>query len=284
MDVSELIKSRLADIGQEQKELARAAGVTDSYVSQLLARRKSPPSPRRTSIYRRMDRFLGLPEGRLAELAEAQRLAELRRTLADEPAPLLPHVRQLLLVRVRPAHHALVKGVFATAPFGELERLVAQVIVEVVQKLVRPRLDDDDWLRRLANRSGEPAQGVRALARQLLDIGPLHLSERTCRVVLAPLIAVWDVDLVSLAVQVTPDRRLAGAKTRRFAMAEQARAVEDEEPGYRAFVRDRALSGTASPDELAALRAMRFDGRHPTALYYYRELQSWRDPLHFAAR
>jgi hypothetical protein len=28
---------------------------------------------------------------------------------------------------------------------------------------------------------------------------------------------------------------------------------------------------------------MRFNGKRPTALYYYRELQSFRDPLHFRA-
>ena len=186
MDVSELIKNRLAEIGQEQKELARAAGVTDSYVSQLLARRKAPPSPRRTSIYRRMDRFLGLPEGRLAELAEAQRLAELRRALADEPAPLLPHLRELLLARCRPARRTVFRASFVTAPFGELERLVANVLIEVVQSIVRPRLGDEDWLRRLANRTGEPADSLRcagapgARHRRGAPVGPaLRRAART---------------------------------------------------------------------------------------------------------
>jgi hypothetical protein len=31
------------------------------------------------------------------------------------------------------------------------------------------------------------------------------------------------------------------------------------------------------------LRKLRFKDRQPTALYYYRELQSLRDPLHFRA-
>ena len=283
MDVSELIRSRLEETGREQKDLARAAGVTDSYVSQLLARRKSPPSPRRSSIYRRMDRFLGLPDGRLAELAEAQRLAELRRVVADPPAPLLPHLRELLLARCRPSRREAVRGVFAGAPFGELERLVARVLLEVVESIVRPRLDDEDWLRRLGNRSGETALAVRALAQALPGTGALRLSARHCEVLLAPLIAEWDVELLTLAVEVTPDRRLAGGRPRRFAPAEQARVVADEEPGFRAFVRDKSLSGSASPEELAMLRALRFEGRHPTALYYYRELQSRRDPLHFDA-
>jgi hypothetical protein len=31
------------------------------------------------------------------------------------------------------------------------------------------------------------------------------------------------------------------------------------------------------------LRNLRFNGKRPTSLYYYRELQSLRDPLHFQA-
>ena len=34
-------------------------------------------------------------------------------------------------------------------------------------------------------------------------------------------------------------------------------------------------------DEIAFLRRLRFNGKRPTPLYYYRELQSLRDPLHF---
>jgi hypothetical protein len=31
------------------------------------------------------------------------------------------------------------------------------------------------------------------------------------------------------------------------------------------------------------LKTLSFKGRRPSAMYYYRELQSIRDPLHFAA-
>jgi hypothetical protein len=30
------------------------------------------------------------------------------------------------------------------------------------------------------------------------------------------------------------------------------------------------------------LKSLKFRGRRPTALYYYRELQNLRDPLHFS--
>src|SRR3989442_3903932 len=45
-------------LGLEQKGLAAAAQVTESYISQLLARKKAPPAPGRTDIYDKMGKFL----------------------------------------------------------------------------------------------------------------------------------------------------------------------------------------------------------------------------------
>ena len=61
MDVCLLIRQRLAELELEQKDLAAAAEVTESYVSQLLARKKMPPAPDRTDIYEKMSRLLKLP-------------------------------------------------------------------------------------------------------------------------------------------------------------------------------------------------------------------------------
>ena len=78
MDVSLFIRRRLEEFGLEQRELAQAAQVTESYISQLLTRKKAPPAPARTDIYEKMDKFLKLPNGELARLAEMQR-KEMRR-------------------------------------------------------------------------------------------------------------------------------------------------------------------------------------------------------------
>jgi hypothetical protein len=55
----------------------------------------------------------------------------------------------------------------------------------------------------------------------------------------------------------------------------------EEEPGLREFLQDASLSGGATEDEIAFLKKLRFKERRPTPLYYYRELQNLRDPLHF---
>jgi len=54
-----------------------------------------------------------------------------------------------------------------------------------------------------------------------------------------------------------------------------------EEPGLKEFLQDPLLSKDATEEELTFLRTLTFENKRPTPLYYYRELQSLRDPLHF---
>ena len=77
MNFSSFVRSRLATLGYGQKDLARAAQVTDSYVSQLLTRRKAPPARDRTDIYAKMEAFLELEPEELGRLAESERAAEI---------------------------------------------------------------------------------------------------------------------------------------------------------------------------------------------------------------
>jgi hypothetical protein len=70
---------------------------------------------------------------------------------------------------------------------------------------------------------------------------------------------------------------------RRIEFVERESEGPAEEPGLHAFLHDPSLSGTATAEEVAFLSTLRFRGKRPTALCYYRELQSLRDPLHFRA-
>ena len=88
MGVCLVIKQRLEELGLEQRYLATAAEVTDSYISQLLAGKKLPPAPDRTDIYQKMAKLLKLPSDRLSKLAELQRREELKRDLTGPPVPM----------------------------------------------------------------------------------------------------------------------------------------------------------------------------------------------------
>ena len=46
-----MIKQRLEGLGLEQRDLAATAEVTESYISQLLTRKKLPLAPDRTDIF-----------------------------------------------------------------------------------------------------------------------------------------------------------------------------------------------------------------------------------------
>jgi hypothetical protein len=43
------------------------------------------------------------------------------------------------------------------------------------------------------------------------------------------------------------------------------------------------VSGDLKEEEIEFLKRLRFNEKRPTPLYYYRELQNLRDPLHFRA-
>ena len=283
MDVSLAIRKRLDELGLEQKGLARAARVTESYVSQLLTRKKAPPAPNRTDIYDKMDKFLKLPAGELAKVADAQRKEESKRELGDDPAPLFREVRALILGKCTPGSEGHLRAIFEKQPFGELERLVTGNLLDVVKRVAQEELGNDDWLRKVARLSGRTYEEMRVIVLEFLDTDIFHVSAEHCVSFLDPLIASWDVDLATFALEIVLNHRVAAEPLRKFEFVERGPEGPLEEPGLREFLQDPSLSGTATAEELEVLKKLRFKGRRPTALYYYRELQSLRDPLHFHA-
>src|SRR5436853_2252760 len=112
MDVSQLVQQKLTELGLEQRDLADAAEVTESYVSQLLSRKKMPPAPERTDIYEKLGKVLKLPAGKLAGLADLQRRQELKKKMQSPPVPLFREVRELLLDKCRPGKRAQIRAIF----------------------------------------------------------------------------------------------------------------------------------------------------------------------------
>jgi hypothetical protein len=77
------------------------------------------------------------------------------------------------------------------------------------------------------------------------------------------------------------NRRVVSEPVKRFEFIElESGLPSGEEPGLKQFLEDPSLSGTATEEEIAFLRKLSFKNRRPTPLYYYRELQNLRDPLH----
>lgn len=284
MDVTLCIRQRLSELGLDQKDLAAAAEVTESYISQLLARKKAPPAPARTDIYEKFGRFLGLPPGELARLAEAQRKREYQKRLADPPGPLFKEFRELILRKCEPASRTEVQRIFEKEPFGELERLVTRKLLDVAQELAKQGLSSETLLRSMAQLSGRSYEQMRVATLQFLDTDIFHVSLDGCVSFLDPMIGSWDIDLKTFSLKMVINPPFAPASVKRFEFIEvsvQPRAAVER--GFEEFLRDGSLSGDATAEEIEFLGALRFEGRRPSALYYYRELQSLRDPLHFPA-
>jgi len=285
MEISLVIRRRLEEMGLEQQDLARAAQVTESYISQLLTRKKAPPAPHRTDLYDKMGKVLKFPHGELARLAGLQRLEELKKSLGVAPTPLFKEVRELVLRKCNPAKGKHIRPIFEKQPFGELERLITQKLLDVVKRLAREELQNKRWVRLVARLSHRRYEQMRVLMLEFLDTDIFNLSAEQCVAFLDPLIESWDIDLATFGVEIILSRRVVREPLKKFEFIErEPERPAVEEPGLRGFLNDHSLGGDATGEEIEFLGTLRFKGRRPTPLYYYRELQNLRDPLHFAPR
>jgi transcriptional regulator with XRE-family HTH domain len=282
VDVSVVIKQRLEELKLDQRDLAAAAKVTESYISQLLTGKKLPPAPGRTDIYDRMAKLLKLPSDKLTRLAQLQRMEDFKRNSQDPAAPLFKEIRDLVLGKCAPDDEKQIRGIFEKEPFGELERLVTQRLLDVVKKLAREELEDDNWLHLVARLSNRSYEQIRVTILEFLDSDVFSVSPESCASFLDPLVESWSIDLATFGMEIVLNRRLVPENTKHYEFVERetARRLE-EEPGFKEFLRDRSLSGDVTEEELVFLKTLRLKGKRPTALYFYREVQNLRDPLHF---
>jgi hypothetical protein len=151
----------------------------------------------------------------------------------------------------------------------------------VIKKVAKEELNCENWLKLVARLAGQSYEQMRVTLLEFLDMNVFSLSHENCVSFLDPLIASWDVDLTTFGMEIVLNRRIASGDPRRFAFVETGPDQPQVEPGFKEFLKDTSLSGTATKEEIELLRKLRFNGKRPTSLYYYRELQSLRDPLHF---
>jgi hypothetical protein len=135
---------------------------------------------------------------------------------------------------------------------------------------------------RLARHSGRSYKQMRVTILEFLDTDVFHLSAANCISFLDPLIESWDIDLSTFSMEIVLNRKLAQGQPKRFAFVERdPDQPSGGEPGLNAFLKDASLSGTVTQEEMEFLKRLKVKGKRPTPLYFYRELQNLRDPLHF---
>jgi transcriptional regulator with XRE-family HTH domain len=282
LDLSLVIRHRLKELGLEQRDLAAAAQVTESYISQLLARKKAPPAPGRTDIYDKIGSFLRLPTGELSRLADLQRREDLKKKVADPPEPLFRAFRELILRKCEATKRVRMREIFEKEPFGALEHLITQKLLDVTKRVATEELESEQWLQLAARLSGQAYEQMRVMILEFLDTDVFHVSAENCVSFLDTLIESWDINLETFGIEIVLNRNLAPGHLKRFDFVEREpeRPIEIE-PGLEEFLKDALLSGDATDEEIEFLKSLRFKDRRPLPLYYYRVLQNSRDPLHF---
>ena len=283
MDVASVIRYRLAELGVEQRDLAVGAGVTESYISQLLAKKKTPPAPARTDIYSKIAKVLKLPPGELARLAETERQEELKRKVLDPPRPLFQEFRRLILKKCVAAKRQQIGDIFEREPFGAFERFVTERLFDAAKQVAGKELENPKWIDRVAQISKRSAAETRLRMTEFLGADVFHVAVENFVLCFDPLLQSWDIEMGSFRMDIELNRRL----TERYSKSFEFREVEREpptvmQPGLEDFLEDVELSAGITQEEVDFLKRLRMDGMRPSVLYYYRELQNLRDPLSVA--
>jgi hypothetical protein len=134
----------------------------------------------------------------------------------------------------------------------------------------------------MAQIGGRTYEQMRVAVLEFLDTDVFTVSAENCIWFLDPMIDSWDIDVMTFGMEVVLNRRLSAGSVKRFEFAEQEpQQPFAVEPGLEQFLKDTSLSGDATEEEIEFLKAMKFKGKQPSRMYYYRELQNLRDPLHF---
>jgi hypothetical protein len=118
---------------------------------------------------------------------------------------LLKEVRQLILSKCAPEKEKQMRVIFEKQPFGELERLVTQKLLDVAKKIAKNELQSEKWLHSVAR--------------------------------------LRDIDLATFGVEIVLNRRRIPGYARNFEFVETEVVHHQQEPGLREFLRDLPVNG-----------------------------------------
>ena len=65
-------------------------------------------------------------------------------------------------------------------PFGALERLVTQKLLDVVKRLTEEELDDENWLRLVARLGDRSYEQMRVMVLEFLETDVFNVSAENC--------------------------------------------------------------------------------------------------------
>ena len=202
MDVSLVIKQRLSELGLDQRDLATATQVTESYVSQLLTRKKAPPAPGRTDIYGRQD-------GQVSQTArwrnsrgwpKVPSATKRSRNASSNPlSPFSANAATWCCASASPS------AIWRSSHM--LRRTASEIpnneeLLDVAQAVAKEELRSETWLRSMAQVSGRSYEQMRVATLEFLDTDVFNVSVENCVSFLDPIVDSWDLELKTFAMEV----------------------------------------------------------------------------------
>ena len=115
--------------------------------------------------------------------------------------PLFKDSRELILRKCDPGRRAEVANIFGKQPFGDLERLITQKLLDVTQGVARNELRNEVWLRSMAELSQRSYEQMRVAILEFLDTDVFSISLEGCASFLNPMIEFWNIDLRTFALE-----------------------------------------------------------------------------------
>src|SRR6202008_3454507 len=129
--------------------------------------------------------------------------------------------RELILRACAPGNEKEVRAIFEKQPFGELERLVTQKLLDVVKGVAKEELENENWLHLVARLVGRSYEQMRVSILEFLDTDIFNISVQSCDTFLDPLIESWDIDLATFAMEVKLNRRLVQGSAKKLEFVER---------------------------------------------------------------
>ena len=113
----------------------------------------------------------------------------------------------MVLRKCTPEKQQEIRAIFEKQPFGELERLVTQKLLDVIKRVAREELNSEKWLHSVARHSGRSYKQMRVMILEFLDTDASTCQLENCVSFLDPLIDSWDIDLSSFGMKTVLNRR-----------------------------------------------------------------------------